>query len=79
MNKKLKTKTLGTKDEPLITILKGRHTKKVFDQAVKNEGWVTDPWDMDLFSYQWLRKTKNGFSKSDVNDLKAELYTVGEW
>ncbi|MGL4335385.1 MAG: hypothetical protein ACRCST_00720 [Turicibacter sp.] len=78
----MKTKTLGTEGQPDLTVLKGRHPAKVFNKAFKAEGWSNvGSWQKDdgMFGYGWFRKTKKGLKKSDINDLKAELYTYGEW
>lgn len=54
---------------------------RTFNAAVKREGWQGDDYTLEsgMCSYMWLRKTKKGYKKSDINDLKAELFTVGEW
>lgn len=79
MKRKLKTKTLCIDEQPTMTILKGRHTHRAFEKATKAEGWSPASWNKDMVSYKWLRKKGNCYKQSDVSDLKAELYTVGEW
>jgi hypothetical protein len=78
--RKKKTITLFTTDDnPVISVLKGRHTHKEFEKANKAEGWEPAEWDKGSVSYKWLRKTGKSFAYSDVTDLKVQLYTVGQW
>ena len=75
--KNKKTITLWfDRDNPSVSIIKGRVTKREFAKAFRNEGWEGEDPHIE---YEFRRKTKRGYRKSSIEDLKAELYTVSYW
>lgn len=74
---KKKTITIGHKDDPRWSIIKGRVTKGAFNKAHKAEGWVGG--GNQEVEYGFFRQTKRGFKKSQISDLKADVYTFIEW
>lgn len=77
---KLKTKTYG-KDSygPEITVLKGRHTARNFNKAYINECGKNDQFIGYDIQYGFFRVLTSGIKRSDIWDLKAEIYTYVEW
>lgn len=80
MEKTLKTKTLGTKDQPAFVICDGHVDVKTFNKAFKSEGWSeVGKWDKKQIDYVYGFEGKCGFSLCEPNKLKAKKYTVAHW
>lgn len=77
---KYKSMTLGNEDQPNFTVVEGRLSFRDFNKAVKKDrDFEGLKFDKEFIEYRWGRKTKTGIKWSDVNDMKAVLWTVGCW
>lgn len=78
---KLKTITLGSEDDPEITICVGHVDIKTFNEAFDNEGWYGDEWDKDRIEYEYwvLGKSAKGYHKSEPGKKNAVPVTVAMW
>lgn len=78
-----KTITVGDKNQPTWSLLRGRVSLSEFNTAYKNEGWDADGIKKDELLLGFFRRTRGGgYIMCDINKpipKNANLYTYIEW
>lgn len=79
MKQKLKTKTLGYEDNPIVSYVEGHISPAEFNAAFCNEGWHGDPInDLDIKQTYW-KLTKKRYKKVEKGTKGAIAVTVSYW
>jgi len=75
-----KTLTLGYRDNPTITILRGHVTATVFNKAYAAEGWRGGGWvHRSNLRHEFWKRLKRSWKKTVEGKPGAIAVTVMDW
>lgn len=77
MKKELKTVTIGTRDNPSLSLCEGHVSEETFLKAFENEGW--EGGDLMDVRYEYWIPLKTKWKKSHPENKKAIPVTVSDW